>query len=57
MPGAGYDISAATSQSTTQGLQSGGAFTVGGDSGSRWTLLALVIFAGLAALVWLNKRK
>ena len=39
--GAGYDISLAVSEGTTQGLQAGGDFTVGGNSGLKWFPLAL----------------
>ena len=54
---AGYDISAATSQSTTQGFQAGGPFTVGGNAGTKWLPLALVALAALGLFFWFNRKK
>lgn len=51
----GYDISASASDATTQG-QSFGAFTVGGNSGTKWLPLALVALGALALFFW-SKRK
>lgn len=50
---AGYDISASYSDATTQGQQVGtGAWTVGGNSGTKWLPLALVALGALALWVW-----
>lgn len=55
--GAGYDISVAVSEGTTQGFQSGGAFTVGGGGGTKWLPLALVVLGALGLWLWFKKRK
>lgn len=49
---AGYDISASFSEGSTQGLTSGGPFTVGGNAGNQWLLLALVALAALGLWLW-----
>ncbi len=46
---AGYDISAAFSDASTQGLKAGGAFTVGGNAGTEWLPLALVALGARSA--------
>lgn len=48
----GYDISAGFSESTTQGLKSGGAFTVGGGGGTQWLPIALVALAAVGLWFW-----
>lgn len=51
---AGYDISAAFSDASTQGLKAGGAFTVGGNAGTEWLPLALVALGALGLWLWFN---
>ncbi len=50
--GGGYDISASVSESKTVAANAGsGAFTVGGNAGTKWLALALV-----ALVLWFKKK-
>lgn len=54
---AGYDISASVSEASTLGLNNRfGAFTVGGNSGTKWLPLALFVAAVLGFWFWLRKK-
>lgn len=49
----GYDIGVSVADATTQGFQfNGGAFNVGGNSGTAWLPLALVALGALALWWW-----
>ena len=55
--GGGYDISASVSEAATLGSAAGGgAFTVGGNSGTKWLPLALVALGALALWLWFKKK-
>lgn len=54
---AGYDISASTSDATTQGIQLGaGNWTVGGNESLKWLPLSLVALGALALWMWFKKK-
>lgn len=56
--GGGYDISASVSEAATLGSNAGaGAFTVGGNSGTKWLPLALVALGALALWLWFKNKK
>jgi hypothetical protein len=52
---AGYDISAAFSDATTQGFKNRtGAFNVGGNGGTNWLIIGLIGLAALGLWLWLD---
>lgn len=54
---AGYDISAASSDSTTQGIQLGsGQWIVGGNKDLIWLPLSLVALGALGLWLWFKKK-
>ena len=58
MPGAGYDISASSSDATTQGQSLGvGNFTVGGNKALDWLPLALVGLVLVGVVLWFKRVK
>ena len=55
--GGGYDISQSTSETATTASNAGsGAFTVGGNSGTKWLPLALVALAAVALVLWFKRK-
>lgn len=55
--GGGYDISASVSEAATLGSNAGGgAFTVGGNSGTKWLPLALVAAGLIVAWLWFKRK-
>lgn len=52
------DVSASVSEASTQGFDNQtGAFSVGGDAGSKWLPLALVALAAFGLFIWFKRKK
>lgn len=51
------DASASSSDSSTFGLSTGAFNFQGGNSGTKWLPLALVIVGGVLVAIWLFNRK
>jgi len=57
MAGGGYDISSSVSESATLGSTAGGgAFSVGGNSGTKWLPLALVALGALFMVLYFKRK-